>query len=81
MCAIDLFPGELSLLLGSLKRPDPIHFPAKAEIWEANNKWLGFLIVRNIESTQHIHIKGLKDTHSMWVALEATVAQKTVPMF
>ena len=71
MRAINLFPGGLSLLLGSLKRPDPIQFPAKAEIWEANNKWLGFLIVQSIESTQHIHIKRLKDTHSMWVALEA----------
>ena len=71
MRAINLFPGRLSLLLGSLKRPDPIQFPAEAEIWEANNKWLGFLIVRNIESTQHIHIKRLKDMHSMWVALEA----------
>ena len=71
MHAINLFLGGLSLLLGSLKRPDPIQFPAEAEIWEVNKKWLGFFIVWNIKSTQHIHIKRLKDTHSMWVALQA----------
>ena len=57
MCAIDLFLGGLSLLLGTLKRPDSAQYPAKAEIWEANNEWLGFLIVWNIDSSQHIHIK------------------------
>ena len=36
MHAIDLFPGRLSLLLGTLKRPDSTQYPAKAEIWEAN---------------------------------------------
>ena len=71
MHAINLFLGGLFLLLGSLKRPDPIQFPAEAEIWEANNKWLGFIIVQNIKSTQHIRIKRLKDMHSTWVALEA----------
>ena len=71
MHTIDLFLGALALLQGLLTKPDSVRFPAEANTWEANNKWLGLLIVQNLEHMQHIHIKCLNNARAMWVALEA----------
>ena len=71
MHTIDLFLGALALLQGLLTKPDSVRFPTKSDTWEANNKWLGLLIIWNLEHTQHIHIKHFNNAWAMWIALEA----------
>lgn len=56
---------------GTIPRPDPIHDPKGASIWDGNNQYAAYLISKNINATQMMHISSTRIASQRWSNLAA----------